>query len=85
MKHIIVSRDGGMNSGKAAHVRRNQWGRIIRPSAAMNSFKERREEGIYHPDYTWKQCCKAYRKKVRKMKIAKLSRKGSNKRVKRAR
>lgn len=67
------------------HPRRNMWGRFIWPSRAYAAFKERIEEGIFHPDYTWKQCCKAYRKKVRKMKIAKQSRKGSNKRVKRAR
>lgn len=74
-----------MPIGKIFHVRRNMWNEGIRPGVAYTSFKELRENGQYHPDYTWKQLCKAYRKKVRKMKIAKLSRKGSNKRVKRAR
>jgi sugar (pentulose or hexulose) kinase len=67
------------------HPRRDMWGKAILPGRAYQHFKDRQINGEYHPDYTWKQCCKAYRKKVRKMKIAKQSRKGSNKRVKRAR
>lgn len=74
-----------MPIGKIFHVRKNMWNEGIKPGVAYQAFKELRENGQYHPDYTWKQLCKAYRKKVRKMKIAKLSRKGSNKRVKRAR
>lgn len=67
------------------HPRRNMWGRAILPSVACRNFLELRSGGFYHPKYKWKHCCKAFRKKVRKMKITKLSRKGSNKRVKRAR
>jgi len=74
-----------MPIGKVFHVRRNMWGRVVLPSKAMAGFKGLRENGFYHPNYTWKMLCKAYRKKVRKMKIAKLSRKGSKKRIKRAR
>lgn len=57
------------------HPRRNMWGDIILPSNAYANFKELRRNGFYHPRYTWKQCCQAFRKKVRKMKIAKYSRK----------
>jgi len=70
MKHTKVLN----NEGKAAHVRRNMWGRIVRPSNAMASFKELQSSGFYHSDYTWKQCCAAYRKKMRKIRIAKESR-----------
>ena len=72
-------------NGNVVHSRRNMWGRIIKPGDAYGMYKENRTSGFYHPDYKWKHVCKAYRKKVRKMKIAKLSRKGSNKRVKRVR
>ena len=77
--------DSFPKSSRRAHVQRNMWGVIIRPSKAMAGFKDLQSSGFYHPDYTWKQCCAAYRKKVRKMKIARLSRKGSKKRIKRAR
>jgi hypothetical protein len=67
------------------HPRKNMWGEVVVPSRAYHNFKELRSGGFYHPRYKWKHCCKAYRKKIRKMKIAKLSRKGLKKRVKRAR
>jgi len=80
-QHYIVRR----KDGTAIHVRRDRWGHIILPSRALNGFKELKNGGFYHPDYTWAMLCKSYRKKIRKMKIAKLSRKGSKKRVKQAR
>ena len=67
------------------HPRKNMWGEVVIPSSAYRNFKSLRTEGWYHPKYTWEQCCIAYRKKIRKMKIAKLSRKGLRKRIKRAR
>jgi len=67
------------------HPRKNMWGQVVISTNAYNNFKSLRSSGFYHPRYKWKHCCKAYRKKVRKMKIAKLSRKGSKKRVKRVR
>ena len=70
---------------KVVHSRRNMWGRMIRPGEAYGNYKENVISGWYHPDHKWKHVCKAFRKKVRKMKIAKLSRKGSRKRIKRAR
>jgi hypothetical protein len=72
-----------VTSGK--HPRRNMWGEIRLPSHAYENFKSLRNSGFYHPAYTWSQCCKAYRKKIRKNKIAKYARKGMRKRVKRAR
>jgi len=80
-RHLVVRN----HCGKAVHVRRNMWGHIIYPSRAYGNFKQLQSGGFYHPDYTWQMCCRAYRKKIRKMKIAKLSRKGSKKRIKRAR
>lgn len=71
--------------GKIKHQRRNMWGHVVIPGIAYKNFKQKRADGEYHPEYTWKQCCKAYRKKVRKMKIAKYARKGMKKRIKRAR
>lgn len=71
MKHVIVHRH---STGESVHVRRDQWGRIARPSRAMRSFLDMRKSGYYHPDYTWQQHCAAYRKKRRKMRIAKESR-----------
>ena len=67
------------------HPRKNIWGHVVLPGSAYGNFKELRKERMYHPAYTWKLLCKAYRKKVRKRKIAKLSRRGSKKRIKRAR
>jgi len=80
-QHYIVRN----KDDKAMHLKRNQWGHVRSPSQAMHGFKEMQRSGFYHPDYTWAMLCKAYRKKIRKMKIAKLSRKGSKKRVKQAR
>lgn len=74
MKHIILYNADMINSGKSIHVRRNMWGTSVRPSRAMKSFYELRSNGFYHPDYTWEQCCEAYRKKMRKIRIAKESR-----------
>jgi hypothetical protein len=65
--------------------RKNMWGYVVLPGSAYDSFKELRHNRFYHPQYTWKLLCKAYRKKIRKIKIAKYSRRGSKKRVKRAR
>lgn len=67
------------------HPRRNMWGRVVLPGNAYRNFKELKAGGAYHPSYTWRQLCKAYRKKVRKMKIAKYARKGMKKRIKRVR
>lgn len=82
MKHVIFRHNV---NDKSVHVRRNMWGHVVLPSNAYRSFKELRHDRFYHPNYTWKLLCKAYRKKVRKMKIAKLSRKGSKKRIKQVR
>ena len=71
MKRAVLRRK---LSGKIIHIRRNQWGQGIRPSSAMKAFYDLRSSGFYHPDYTWQQCCAAYRKKIRKMQIAKESR-----------
>lgn len=70
---------------RVVHSRRNMWGRIIRPSDAYGRYKENKQSGLYHQDYTWGHVCKAYRKKVRKIKIAKYSRKVMKKRIKQAR
>lgn len=70
-KYVVIRRK---LTGRVVHVRRSMWGHIVRPSRAMANFKELRENGFYHPDYTWKQCCAAYRKKIRKMQIVKESR-----------
>ena len=67
---------------KIKHPRKNMWGEVVIPSRAYGNFKSMRADGRYHPKYKWKQCCTAYRKKIRKMKIAKLSRKGLRKRIK---
>jgi hypothetical protein len=67
------------------HQRRNMWGHIVLPGNAYRNFRGSRANGFYHPRYKWKNCCKAYRKKIRKMKIARYSRKGMRKRIKRAR
>jgi hypothetical protein len=67
------------------HSRRNMWGHVVLPGSTYDSFKELRHSGLYHPAYTWKLLCKAYRKKIRKIKIAKYSRRGSKKRIQRAR
>lgn len=56
------------------HQRRNMWGRVILPSIAYGNFKQLKQSEFYHPKYTWRMCCAAYRKKIRKMKIAKESR-----------
>jgi len=56
------------------HPRKNMWGEIVLPSIAYSNFKGLRREGFYHPRYTWRMCCAAYRKKIRKMYIAKESR-----------
>lgn len=71
---------------KKQHARRNRWGAVVLPSRAYKEFKELREGGygIEH-NQTWAQYCTAYRKKLRKKKMAKYSRKGSNKRIKRVR
>ena len=77
-RHLIVRN----KDGKAMHMRRDRWGHIITPSVAMKNFKDIKRSGFYHPDYTWEMLCKDYRKKLRKNKIAKLSRKVSKKRIK---
>jgi hypothetical protein len=69
-KHYILRNKDGV----AIHVRRNMWGHIVHPSRAMANFKDLQKSGFYHPDYTWEMCCAAYRKKIRKMQIAKASR-----------
>lgn len=70
---------------EVVHSRRNMWGIMIRPSESYGRFKENKVSGFYHPNHTWRHLSKAYRKKVRKMKIAKYSRKGIKRRIKRAR
>lgn len=71
MKKIQIRRK---LTGYIVHVRRNMWGNIVRPGSAYSRFKDLKSNGWCHPDYTWKMCCEAYRKKIRKMKIAKESR-----------
>jgi hypothetical protein len=74
-RHYVVRNQNGI----AVHVRRNMWGHIVCPSHAYNNFKELKSGGFYHPDYTWHMCCAAYRKKIRKMQIAKQSRRRNRK------
>jgi hypothetical protein len=71
MKHIEIRRK---LTGIAIHVRRDMWGRIVRPSVAMRGFLDMRSRGEFHKDYTWRQHCAAFRKKRHKMRIAKESR-----------
>ena len=50
----------------------DMWGKIVLPGEAYQSFKRNKSE--YHPAYTWRQRCAAFRKRIRKNKIAKESR-----------
>jgi len=54
--------------------KKDMWGRIVLPSRAYKSFKQLRSDGLFHPQYRWRMCCAKYRKKIRKMQIAKESR-----------
>lgn len=54
--------------------KKNMWGVLVRPGLSYDGFKRMRAEGLFHPAYTWRQCCAAHRKRIRKIKIAKMSR-----------
>lgn len=64
------------------HARRNMFGEVVLPSVAYMHFKEARASGFFHPKYTWKQCCAAYRKKRHKARVAKMSRRVNRQRAK---
>ena len=70
---------------KKLHVRRNMWGQMILPELAYQAFKHAKIDGYYADNFTWRMRCQQHRKKVRKMKIARYSRKGMRKHIKRAR
>lgn len=75
MKHIQLK----VHGKRTPHLRRDMWGHGIRPSKAMKGFYSMRSSGFFHPDYTWRMCCAAYRKRIRKNKIAKESRRRNRK------
>lgn len=56
---------------------KDQFGALKNPAVAYANFKQVRVMGFIHPDHTWAQANAAYRKKLRKRKIARLSRRAN--------
>ena len=56
---------------------KDRFGVIKLPSVAYANFRQLRSCGFLHPGYTWQQANEAYRTKLQKKKIARLSRRAN--------
>lgn len=59
---------------------KDRFGVLKRASVAYATFRYMRESKFFHPDHTWKDSNRAYQKKCRKRKIARLSRRANRRR-----
>lgn len=55
----------------------DRFGELKRPGVAYMNFLALKAARLVHPDHTWKDSNRAYRKKQRKRKIARLSRRAN--------
>lgn len=56
---------------------KDQFGALKNPAVAYANFKQARMMGHIHPNRTWEQVNAEYRKKLRKRKMARLSRRAN--------
>lgn len=57
--------------------KRDRFGVLKKASVAYATFRYMRESGFFHPDHTWEENNRAYRKRQHKRKIARLSRRAN--------
>ncbi|MBI4001399.1 MAG: hypothetical protein HY348_06420 [Nitrospira defluvii] len=57
--------------------KKDQFGNLKKSSVAYANFQHAKLCGYLHPNHTWEQANARYRKKLRKKKIAQLSRRAN--------
>lgn len=57
--------------------KKDRFGNLKKPSVAYANFRHAKLCGYLHPNQTWEQANAGYRKKLRKKKMARLSRRAN--------